>query len=217
MNARPESGAYAGFEGKVGRTFATSEPWWPPRPTAPRGRAERRRRARRRPRLRRPRLLRLGDRRRRTSTRWPRTACGTRTSTSRRCARRRGRRCSPGVNPHAAGVGHVAHADPGFPGYAMELPANQPSLAEILRANGYSTFMVGKWHLAKDSDLSEAGPPALVAAAARASTATTASSTRSRTSTTRTGCSRTTRAVEVDQLPRRLLPHRRPHRPGRSR
>src|SRR6478672_11647021 len=29
--------AYAGFGGKVEQTFAGSEPWWPPRPTAPRG------------------------------------------------------------------------------------------------------------------------------------------------------------------------------------
>ncbi|MGE3619092.1 MAG: arylsulfatase [Acidimicrobiia bacterium] len=71
--------------------------------------------------------------------------------------------CSPtraalmtGRNSHAAGMGYVANVDPGFPGYASELPAEQPSLAEVFRANGYSTFMVGKWHLAKDSDLSEA-------------------------------------------------------------
>jgi hypothetical protein len=28
---------YEGFEGTVGRVFATSQPWWPPRPTAPEG------------------------------------------------------------------------------------------------------------------------------------------------------------------------------------
>ena len=28
---------YAGFQGTVGRTFARSESWWPPRPTAPEG------------------------------------------------------------------------------------------------------------------------------------------------------------------------------------
>ena len=27
--------AYAGFEGRVGRTVAGSEPWWPPRPEPP--------------------------------------------------------------------------------------------------------------------------------------------------------------------------------------
>ena len=30
-------GAYAGFDGTVGNTFAASDPWWPPRPTAPAG------------------------------------------------------------------------------------------------------------------------------------------------------------------------------------
>lgn len=29
--------AYAGFGGRVGRTFAGSESWWPPRPTPPEG------------------------------------------------------------------------------------------------------------------------------------------------------------------------------------
>ena len=72
--------------------------------------------------------------------------------------------CSPtraalmtGRNAHAAGVGMVANVDAGFPGYSGELPKNQPSLAETLRSNGYSTLMVGKWHLCKDADYSEAG------------------------------------------------------------
>ncbi len=73
--------------------------------------------------------------------------------------------CSPsraslltGVNHHLAGFGTVAHTDAGFPGYAMELPAGTATLPEILRDHGYATMMVGKWHLAKDSDVSAAGP-----------------------------------------------------------
>ncbi|MFD7407832.1 sulfatase-like hydrolase/transferase [Streptomyces sp. NPDC059866] len=31
------TGPYVSFEGKIGRTFAGSEPWRPPRPQAPRG------------------------------------------------------------------------------------------------------------------------------------------------------------------------------------
>jgi arylsulfatase len=72
--------------------------------------------------------------------------------------------CSPtraslmtGRNAHVVGMGMVANYDPGFPGYSAELPEDTPTLAEILRGNGYSTLMVGKWHLAKDADLNEAG------------------------------------------------------------
>ncbi|MBJ7282992.1 MAG: sulfatase-like hydrolase/transferase, partial [Acidimicrobiia bacterium] len=73
--------------------------------------------------------------------------------------------CSPtraslltGLSPHRAGFGSVAHFDPGFPGYAMELPPQVDTLAEQLRDRGYATLMVGKWHLCKDSDASAAGP-----------------------------------------------------------
>ncbi|WP_026821011.1 arylsulfatase [Arthrobacter castelli] len=68
--------------------------------------------------------------------------------------------CSParaalltGLNPHRAGFGNVAHSDPGYPGYSMEIAENVPTIAESFRAGGYTTFMVGKWHLTKESQL----------------------------------------------------------------
>ncbi|MEZ5178327.1 MAG: arylsulfatase [Acidimicrobiales bacterium] len=73
--------------------------------------------------------------------------------------------CSPtraalltGVNPHRAGAGHVANSDPGFPGYAAELADDVATAAEVFRDAGYHTIAIGKWHLTKDSDLSDAGP-----------------------------------------------------------
>ncbi|MCD0450507.1 arylsulfatase [Actinocorallia sp. API 0066] len=70
--------------------------------------------------------------------------------------------CSPsraslltGLNPHNAGFGFVANADPGFPGWALELADDAPTLAESLRASGYATYAVGKWHLTKDSTMNE--------------------------------------------------------------
>ncbi|MFI7421200.1 arylsulfatase [Nonomuraea sp. NPDC049684] len=68
--------------------------------------------------------------------------------------------CSPsraalmtGLNPHRAGFATVAHVDPGYPGYRMEIPREVPTLAESFRAGGYATFMVGKWHLTVESKL----------------------------------------------------------------
>ena len=71
--------------------------------------------------------------------------------------------CSParaalltGLNPHRAGFGYVAHTDPGYPGFTCELPQDAPTLAESLRAGGYATFLVGKWHLTLESRLHDA-------------------------------------------------------------
>lgn len=149
------NGAYDGFGGTVGRTFGSSTPWWPPRPTPPEGA----------PNV----IVVLAD-----DVGFSDLGCyGSEIATPNLDAiAASGVRyanfhvmplCSPtraalltGRNSHAAGVGLVANADPGFPGYAGELPPNQPSLAETFRANGYSTMAVGKWHLCRDSDMHEA-------------------------------------------------------------
>lgn len=147
---------YPGFDGKVGKIFATSESSWPSRPTAPDGA----------PNI----VIVLAD-----DLGFSDVSCyGSEIATPAIDALAdAGVRysnfhvtplCSPtraalltGLNSHAAGMGFVANADPGFPGYASELPANQPSLAEVLKANGYATMAVGKWHLCREQDLSVAG------------------------------------------------------------
>lgn len=146
---------YAGHPGPVGRVYATSEPWWPPRPTAPGGS----------PNI----VVMLVD-----DLGYADVGCyGSEIPTPNIDALAGGGlrytdyhsypMCSPtraalltGLESHRAGVGHVAHSDPGFPGYAMELTRQAPTLAELLRANGYQTLMVGKWHLTKDSEQNDA-------------------------------------------------------------
>lgn len=71
--------------------------------------------------------------------------------------------CSPsraalltGINPHRAGFAYPANLDPGYPSYAFEIPDSAPTLAESLRAAGYATFAVGKWHLTRDGALHDA-------------------------------------------------------------
>ncbi|MEV0077968.1 arylsulfatase [Nocardia neocaledoniensis] len=71
--------------------------------------------------------------------------------------------CSPsraalltGINSHRAGFGFVANADPGYPGLRLELADDVLTLPEILRANGYATYAVGKWHLVRDATMNPA-------------------------------------------------------------
>jgi arylsulfatase A-like enzyme len=73
--------------------------------------------------------------------------------------------CSPtraalltGRNHHAVGMGTITEAANGFPGYYGVIPKSAALLPEILRAEGYSTLAVGKWHLTPSSDTSAAGP-----------------------------------------------------------
>jgi arylsulfatase len=73
--------------------------------------------------------------------------------------------CSPsraaiqtGLNPHRAGFAGVANFDPGFPGWTMEIDPAIETLPEALRAAGYATFAVGKWHLTRDGALHGAAP-----------------------------------------------------------
>jgi arylsulfatase len=62
-------------------------------------------------------------------------------------------RCCPtraalltGLYPHQAGVGNMT-ADQKQPGYRGRLQPNCITLAQLLQAAGYHTYMVGKWHL----------------------------------------------------------------------
>ncbi len=62
-------------------------------------------------------------------------------------------RCCPtraslltGLYPHQAGVGHMM-VDRGFPGYRSNLNRECVTLAEVLQAGGYRTYMCGKWHV----------------------------------------------------------------------
>lgn len=149
--------SYPGFGGEVGTTVAGSKPWWPERVEAPAGA----------PNI----VVVLAD-----DLGYADLGCygGEIPTPVVDALAAKGLQytdfhstpmCSPtraslltGLDPHAAGVGTVAHSDPGFPGYAMELADDVATLPETLRANGWATYMVGKWHLTKDSDQSDGAP-----------------------------------------------------------
>ena len=146
---------YAGFQGKVGRTFASSEPWWPPRIKARAGA---------------PNVVivivddmgyaDLGCFGSEIPTPNLDAMAGnglryTNFNTSPLCSPTRAELLT-GCHSHSVGMGFVANATPGFPGYTSELPRNQPSMAEAFRDAGYGTMAIGKWHLCRDADYHEA-------------------------------------------------------------
>jgi arylsulfatase len=71
--------------------------------------------------------------------------------------------CSPtraalltGRNAHAVGMNDLAGADDGYPNSRGRMPPTAATIAQILQANGYRTYMTGKWHLTPD--MSDGGP-----------------------------------------------------------
>ena len=73
--------------------------------------------------------------------------------------------CSPtraclltGRNHHAVGMGFLTDIPIGLPGYTGRIPRSAGTLPRILRDAGYSTFAVGKWHLAPRWEQSASGP-----------------------------------------------------------
>jgi arylsulfatase len=73
--------------------------------------------------------------------------------------------CSPtraalltGRNHHAVGMGFLTDIPTGFPGYTGRIPRSAAAMPRLLRDAGWSTFAVGKWHLAPRWEQSASGP-----------------------------------------------------------
>lgn len=135
----------AGFKGRIGKTLADSEPWWPPVRNAPAGApnvvviflddlgfsdigafgAE----------FDTPNIDMLAKK----------GLQFTNYTTVPMCTPARAALLT-GKNPHSVGCGWLTHCDPGYPGYGGQISPDAPTMAELLRDNGYSTMGIGKWH-----------------------------------------------------------------------
>ncbi len=145
------------FEGRIGRTFRESEPWWPPLPTAPQDR----------PNV----LIILFD-----DLGFAHLNCYGSTIETPNINRlaANGLRftnfhvtplCSPtraslltGRNHHTVGMRSVTQFDSGFPHMRGAIPRSAATMAEILSEESYATFAIGKWHLCPVDAMGQAGP-----------------------------------------------------------
>lgn len=73
--------------------------------------------------------------------------------------------CSPsrsciltGRNHHSNAMAAITELASGYPGYNGIIPFENGFLSEMLLGHGYSTFMVGKWHLTPSHHETAAGP-----------------------------------------------------------
>ena len=71
-------------------------------------------------------------------------------------------RCCPsraalmtGRHQHSVDMGWMSAVDENRPGYRGQLSDKVPTIAEILRHQGYTTYLSGKWHLTLDSNFED--------------------------------------------------------------
>jgi arylsulfatase len=65
-------------------------------------------------------------------------------------------RCCPsraslltGLYAHQTGLGHMTGNDYGIPGYRADLNKQCVTIAQVLKSEGYNTYMSGKWHVTR--------------------------------------------------------------------
>jgi arylsulfatase len=63
-----------------------------------------------------------------------------------------------GRNHHSVGVGCLANFDSGYPGYRGKIAREAGTLAEMLREHGYRNYMIGKWHVTPLTESGATGP-----------------------------------------------------------
>ncbi len=200
------------FQGRIGNDWRDSEPWWPPLPTPPEGAPN-------------VVLVVLDD------VGFAQLGCygsdietpaidgvaaeGVRLTNFHTTAL-----CSPtraclltGRNHHRSGMGRVADLATGFPGYWGRPPRENGFLSEMLRATGYATYAVGKWHLSPEGETNMAQLPGHLAARPRLRPLVRLP--RRRDPPVRAGAlPRQPRGAPAALGRRRLPPERRPGRPG---
>lgn len=144
------------FGGRIGRTLADSEPWWPDPPDGTGG----------------PNVVMivLDD------TGFAHFGCyGSTLETPNIDALAAGglrytgfhttALCSPtraclmtGRNHHTTGIRAISNWDSGFPNMRGGISPSTATIAELLRPHGYARLALGKWHLAPMHECSAAGP-----------------------------------------------------------
>ena len=73
--------------------------------------------------------------------------------------------CSPtraalltGRNHHSVHMGTLNYSSQGFPGYDAIMPGDKATIAEVLHENNYNSFAIGKYHVAPLSEITANGP-----------------------------------------------------------